>query len=200
MSRLLNRIVSESLPLCEVVDSVDNYSYFPSAYYPPLLDSWECKLEILKLDFDRFDFCTRPDDFVFTLNGIVAACTYSGTLPQPLIQWQSTNAIDHFQVRIRTVYPDPITDIDKPHLVIDLIATAYPLVDPITPDGSAIVRGLIDNNINIVITDTIADGMEWFNFGLDISADNLRVAVSVNNPKLIKPSFLQGDYFDLVVV
>jgi hypothetical protein len=178
--------ITMSLPLIEVVDKPAYIAYSPNIGNPALLDSWNCKIEILKLDYARFDFCSRPDDFEFILDGVTASITHD-PLPDPInVRAQAFSGNRVLQVLVK--YPSPVTDIDRPYLQI--VAATAPLYAGDPMDST---------DISVVINDTIAGGLEWFNFSCDINATFDVVTITNNNPKLLMPSILDGGSFQVTV-
>lgn len=164
----------------KVMDDAGNILALPNGTDPSKLDSWEFKIEIKQEDFAQFELCKRPDDFSFVLNGETATVTHDA-LPDGTIQAEANNGVT--LKRCNIVYPDPVTEENRPYLVIQLIASPSSLP-------------LSSNVITVAITDT-ANNDKIIDISADINTSFDRVTITDNGSAKLTPKSLNGTYFEV---
>ena len=183
---ITSRPVSASIPVCKVIDRVDYFSATPNVGNPSLLENWNCKIELLKLDYEKFDLCVRPDDFEVKLDRVTAAVTH-GTLPDRInIRYQSFSGNRVLLLLVK--YPLVVTDTDKPYLQISAATAPFYAGDPMD-----------STDISVVVKDLVAGGFEWFSFSCDINNTFDSVTITNSNATLLMPSVFSGDFFEVSI-
>lgn len=179
-ARNIRRRVKTPLAWFKVVDNANYLLYFVNGTDPTSLDSFQFDIEIKQEDFNLFAFCNRPDDFTVLLNGNLAIVSY-GTLPDSSVIWSENDGVT--LKRIQTIYPDPVTDEDKPLLRFQLIANPLSL-----PLSSNVLTVKITNDDKQILNITAT---------LNYPFSTINIVKNVGGNK-ITPRTLDGVNFKLV--